>query len=388
MDAAQRADGGPSADRTGTPAAHAGRKREDSRPDQLERAVSARPASKLPQRRLLGRRTERGVLDRLVASIREGHSQALVLRGEAGVGKTALLDYVAESARGCLVVRAAGVESEMELPFAGLHQLCAPFLDRLDRLPGPQRGALEAAFGLRDGDSPDRFLVSMAVLSLLSVVAETRPLLWVVDDVHWLDRASVQALAFAARRLAAEPVGLIFAARGLDAGLTGLTELIVEGLPEGDARSLLDSVLTGPLDERVRDQIVAETRGNPLALVELARGLMPVELAGGSASPRKRQRQRPKRGWWNSGRGWSSGIRWCDRPRTSRRRSPNGRRRTAPWPRPLTRNLIPTAVPGTAPRPRPGRMRMSPPSSRCRQPGRRRVAASPQRPRSWNARRC
>ena len=281
MDAAQRADAGPSAGRTGTSTAHAGRKQEDSRPGPLERAVSARPTSKLPQRRLLGRRTECEVLERLVASIREGRSQALVLRGEAGVGKTALLDYVAESARGCLVVRAAGVESELELPFAGLHQLCAPFLDRLGRLPGPQRGALGAAFGLRDGDSPDRFLVSMAVLSLLSVVAETRPLLWVVDDVHWLDLASVQALAFAARRLAAEPVGLIFAARGLDAGLTGLTELMVEGLPEGDARTLLDSVRTGPLDERVRDQIVAETRGNPLALVELVRGLMPVELAGG-----------------------------------------------------------------------------------------------------------
>jgi AAA ATPase-like protein len=285
MDAAQRADAGPPAGRTGMSTAQAVTEREDSRPGPPERAVPARPASKLPRRRLLGRRTECEVLERLVASVREGHSQALVLRGEAGVGKTALLDYVAESARGCHVVRAAGVEPEMELPFAGLHQLCAPFLDRLENLPGPQRGALGAAFGLRDGDSPDRFLVSMAVLSLLSVVAETRPLLWAVDDVQWLDRASVQALAFAARRLAAEPVGLIFAARGPDAGLTGLTELMVEGLPEGDARKLLDSVLTGPLDERVRDQIVAETRGNPLALVELVRGLMPVELAGGFGLP-------------------------------------------------------------------------------------------------------
>src|SRR5215469_10301586 len=173
MDAAQRADGGPSADRTGTPAAHAGRKREDSRPDQLERAVSARPASKLPQRRLLGRRTECDVLERLVASIREGRSQALVLRGEAGVGKTALLDYVAESARGCLVVRAAGVESEMELPFAGLHQLCAPFLVMLERLSGAQRGAPRDSFGWRNGDPADRFLVNMTVWSLLSVVDDT-----------------------------------------------------------------------------------------------------------------------------------------------------------------------------------------------------------------------
>ena len=208
-----------------------------------------------------------------------------MVRGEPGVGKSALLDYLAGRASGCRVARAAGVESEMELAFAGLHQLLAPALDRIDRLPGPQREALRTAFGLRAGPVPDRFLVGLAVLGLVSEVAGERPLICVVDDEQWLDRASVQALGFAARRLAADPVGLVFAARVTGAELAGLPELAVEGLGEEDARALLDSALTGPVDARVRDLIVAETRGNPLALLELPRGVAPAELAGGFGLP-------------------------------------------------------------------------------------------------------
>src|SRR2546426_3171331 len=231
--------------------------------------------------RLTGRRSESGVLDELVEALHEGESRALVVWGEPGVGKTALLDYIAEHASGCRVVRAAGVQSEMELAFAGLHQLLGPMLDRLERLPVPQRDALRTAFGISPGSAPDRFLIGLAVLSLLSDVAEERPLVCLVDDQQWLDRASAQALGFVARRLAAESVGLVFAARVPGEELAGLPELVVRGLREGDARALLDSVLTGPLDERVRDQIVAETRGNPLALLELVRGRTPAELAGG-----------------------------------------------------------------------------------------------------------
>jgi DNA-binding CsgD family transcriptional regulator len=206
-----------------------------------------------------------------------------VLRGEAGVGKTALLQYVAERAPDCRIARIAGVESEMELPFAGLHQLCAPMLDGLDGLPGPQGNALRAAFGLQDGDAPDRFLVALAVLTLLAEAAEVQPLVCLVDDVQWLDHASAQTLAFVARRLLAERIAMVFAVREpADVNeLDGLAEMVVGGLPDGDARSLLASAVLGRLDERVRDQIVAETRGNPLALLELPRGLTPAELAGG-----------------------------------------------------------------------------------------------------------
>jgi len=236
---------------------------------------------------LRGRRNECAVLDQLLASTRAGDSRALVLRGEPGIGKTALLDYVLGRASGCRTARAVGVEAEMELAFAGLHQLCAPFLDRLDRLPGPQRDAISTAFGLQAGDAPDRFLVGLALLSLLSDVAEEQPLVCVVDDAHWLDQASAQALAFVARRLAAESVALIFAVRepAAERQLTGLTELVVPALTDGEARALLLSVITGPMDERVRDRIVAETRGNPLALLELPRGLTPQELAGGFGLP-------------------------------------------------------------------------------------------------------
>jgi DNA-binding CsgD family transcriptional regulator len=232
---------------------------------------------------LLGRRSECAALDELVASVRAGPSRALVLRGEAGVGKSALLDYMVQHASGCAIARAAGVESEMELAFAGLHQLCAPFVDRMERLPGPQRDALGTAFGVRDGDAPDRFLVGLAVLSLLSDVAEERPLVCIVDDAQWLDGASTQALAFVARRLGAESVGLVFAVRepAGERQLEGLPELVVAGLDDADAQALLEAVVAGPLDERVRDRIVAETRGNPLALLELPRGRTPAELAGG-----------------------------------------------------------------------------------------------------------
>ena len=234
---------------------------------------------------LTDRSNERGVLDRLLDAVRAGDSRVLVVRGDPGVGKTALLNYLALNASECRVVRVAGVQSEMELAFAGLHLLCAPMLDRLDRLAAPQREALQTAFGLSVGWPPDRFLVGLAVLSLLAEVAGERPLICVIDDEQWLDRASAQALGFAARRLAADPVGLVFAAREESAELAGLPEIEVGGLRDSDARALLESVLTGPLDERVRDLIVAETRGNPLALLELPRGLTPAELAGGFGLP-------------------------------------------------------------------------------------------------------
>ena len=230
---------------------------------------------------LIGRLSERGVLDRFVADVRVGEGRALVVRGQPGVGKTVLLDYLTERASGCLVVRAAGVQSEMELAFAGLHQLCAPMLDHAESLPGPQRAALRTAFGLSAGPAPDRFLVGLAVVGLLSETAGERPPICVVDDQQWLDHASAQALGFAARRLAAEPVGMVFAARIPGEDVAGLPELVVAGLAEVDARELLESVLTAPLDAQVRDQIIADTNGNPLALLELPRGLTPAQLAGG-----------------------------------------------------------------------------------------------------------
>lgn len=230
-----------------------------------------------------GRRRECEVLDRLVDSARRGQSEVLVLRGEAGIGKTALLDYVVDRASGCQVVRAAGVESEMELAFAGLHQLCAPLLDRLPRLPGPQADALRSAFGLRGGDAPDRFLVGLAVLTLLSEAAEEQPLICVIDDAHWLDQASQQTLAFVARRLLAEPVAMVFAVRepSDDKNLATLPGLSVSGLDPENSRALLESAQPGPIDDRVRDRLIAEAHGNPLALLELPRGRRVEELAGG-----------------------------------------------------------------------------------------------------------
>ena len=210
---------------------------------------------------LRGRRAECAVLDRLREGARAGRSGVLVVRGEAGVGKTALLDYAIGSASDLRVVRASGVESEMELAFAALHQLCVPLLDRLEGLPAPQRDALEIMFGLSEGPAPDRFFVGLAVLGLLSEAAEERPLLCVIDDAQWLDRASAQALAFVARRLLAESVVMLFAVREPIRELAALPELVVEGLRDSDARELLTSVVPGRLDQRVADQLVAEARG-------------------------------------------------------------------------------------------------------------------------------
>ena len=236
-------------------------------------------------RTLRGRRGECAVLDRLREGARAGRSGVLVVRGEAGVGKTALVDYAIGSASHMLVVRASGVESEMELAFAALHQLCSPLLDCLGGLPAPQRHALEITFGLSEGSAPDRFFVGLAVLGLLSEAAEQRPLVCVVDDAQWLDRASAQALAFVARRLLAESVVMLFAVREPIGELAALPELVVEGLRNSDARQLLASVVPGRLDQRVADQLVAEARGNPLALLELPRGLAPADLAGGFGLP-------------------------------------------------------------------------------------------------------
>ncbi len=230
---------------------------------------------------LRGRSAECAVLDGMLEAVRDGSSRALVVRGEAGVGKTALLRYAVESAAEMRVARAVGVESEMELAFASLHQLCAPMLDRVEELPAPQRTALRIAFGLSAGAAPDRFLVGLAALTLISEFAEERSLLCLVDDAQWLDQASAQTLAFVARRLRMEPVGLVFAVREDAPELQGLPGLEVRGLRDGDARALLRSAVPFRLDERVLDLIVAETRGNPLALLELPRGLNAAQLAGG-----------------------------------------------------------------------------------------------------------
>jgi DNA-binding CsgD family transcriptional regulator len=232
-----------------------------------------------------GRQRECAQLDRLLDGVRSGEGRTLVLRGEPGIGKTVLLAYLHGRASGCRVVRAAGVQSEMELDFAALHQLCAPLLDGLERLPAPQREALSTAFGLSHGVAQDRMLVGLAVLSLLSEAADEQPLVCLVDDAQRLDRVSAQALAFAARRLDAESVGVVFAARRHSDELDGLPELLVEGLRECDARALLESVPMGPLDARVRERIVSEARGNPLALLGLPRAATPAELAGGFACP-------------------------------------------------------------------------------------------------------
>jgi DNA-binding CsgD family transcriptional regulator len=242
-------------------------------------------AQRLPAFR--GRTSEREVLDRLLDNVRKGQSAVIVIRGEAGVGKTALLHYAARQASGFRIARIAGVESEMELPFAGLHQLCAPMLAQLDALPEPQQRALSIAFGLSSGGAPDRFLVALASLSLLAESAEQRPLLCFVDDAQWLDGASAQVLGFVARRLLAEAVAIVFAVREPSSArdFADLPALQLEGLHEADARALLAATIPGPLDERVRDRIVAETRGNPLALLELPRGMSAAELAGGFALP-------------------------------------------------------------------------------------------------------
>ena len=224
------------------------------------------------------------MLGGLVAAAKAGRSQVLVLRGEAGIGKTALLEYVLDRAAGCRIGRAVGVESEIELAYAGLHQLCGPHLEMMDQLPGPQRDALGSAFGLRAGSPPDRFLVGLAVLTLLGLAAVDLPLICVVDDAQWLDQASLQTLEFVARRLQDAPVAILFAVRESegDESLSGLPELELAGLTGRDAEDLLDASGTAVLDEAVRDRVLAESHGNPLALLELPRGLSATELAFGA----------------------------------------------------------------------------------------------------------
>jgi DNA-binding CsgD family transcriptional regulator len=234
---------------------------------------------------LLGREREREALGRLLDAARGGDGGVLVVHGEPGVGKTALLDWTVQEGRQLRVLRTVGVEGEIELPFAALHQLCSPILDRSDRLPDPRRDALHVAFGLSGGQAPSSFLVGLAVLDLLSEASVQRPLLGVVDDAQWLDRASARALAFVARRLQAERIALVFAARDMSSALAGLPELRVEPLGHRDARALLESVLPARLDEHVLDRIVLETHGNPLALMELPRGMTPIQLAGGFGLP-------------------------------------------------------------------------------------------------------
>src|SRR5512133_2655873 len=211
---------------------------------------------RLPE--LQGRSGEHAVLDRLLADVRGGHSGVLVIHGEAGVGKTALLRHAAGQASDFRVAQVAGVELEMELPYAGLHQLCTPMLDGLDGLPEPQQVALRVALGLAPGDPPDRFLVALATLGLMSAAAEDRPLLCLVDDFQWLDDATAQGIAFVARRLVAESVALVLAARACngDHRLNGLPELALRGLDDADARALLETVIPGPIDEGVRERIV------------------------------------------------------------------------------------------------------------------------------------
>jgi hypothetical protein len=389
-------------------------------------------------RGLLGRRSECAALDQLMASVRAGPSRALVLRGEPGVGKSALLKYLVEQASDCGVAQATGIESEMELAFAGLQQLFAPFVDRLERLPSPQRDALRTVFGLRGGEVPERLLVGLAVLSLLSAVAEERPVVCIVDDAHWLDEASAQALAFVARRLGAESVGLVLALRKPigDRYFNGLPELIVPGLEDPDARELLPTVVTGPLDERVRDRIVAETRGNPLALLELPRGRTLAELGGGfglsdgpalsgrieqsfrerlaplpqstrvllltprpsplgtrwwrggpepdSASDRTRAHRRPRPDCWISARRCVSGIRSCVRRYTARRRRRSASSYTGRSPRPPMPTRTPIAGPGTTHMRRPDSTRMWRPNWSAR-PGERERAAGWQQERHFTS---
>ncbi|XVU27795.1 AAA family ATPase [Actinoplanes sp. CA-054009] len=240
---------------------------------------------------LHGRDDELRELDRLHDRVRAGRSAALVIRGEAGVGKTALLQYAARRALPAFrVARIAGVESEAELAYAGLHQLCGPMLGQLGALPEPQQSALRVAFGLAGGAAPGRFLVGLATLSLLAETAAARPLMCLIDDAQWLDRASSEILGFVARRLAAESVAMVFAVRDHEAGadpgrLTGLPVIDLRGLSGADARAVLATVVPGRLDPGMCERLVDETGGNPLALLELPRGMSPAELAAGFGPP-------------------------------------------------------------------------------------------------------
>jgi DNA-binding CsgD family transcriptional regulator len=235
----------------------------------------------------IGRARERERLDAMLAHARDGRSAVLVICGEPGIGKTALLRYAARQASGLRTAEVEGIQAEIELSFAGIHRLCAPMFDRIDALAEPQQHALRVALGVSSGDAPDRFLVAVAVLNLLSATAEKRPLLCLVDDAAWLDAASMQALGFVARRLVAEPMAMIFSLREptITRALDGLPQLWLEGLDEPDARALLSRAVPGRLDDHVRDRIIDETAGNPLALLELSRRMSPSERAGGFAPP-------------------------------------------------------------------------------------------------------
>jgi AAA ATPase domain len=235
--------------------------------------------------RLLGRQRERAVLERLLDTARDGHGAVLVVHGDPGVGKTALLEYAVETAREFRIARTVGVQGEMELDYAALQQLCSPTLELIDRLPEPQRAALAVALGLSDGPAPNPFFVGLAVLGLLSEAAEERPLLCVVDDAQWLDRGSARALAFVVRRLLAEKIALLFAAREPVDALAGLPEHGSGPSAIATPTKLLESALRARLDEQVLELIIVETRGNPLALLELPRGLTLAQLAGGFGLP-------------------------------------------------------------------------------------------------------
>ena len=231
----------------------------------------------------IGRTHERERLDVMLAQARDGQSAVVVIRGEPGIGKTALLRYAARQASGLRTTEVEGVQAEMELPFAGIHRLCAPMFDGIEVLAEPQQNALRVALGVASGDAPDKFLVAVAVLNLLSATAEQRPLLCLVDDAQWLDVASMQALGFVARRLVAEPMAMIFSLREptTTRALDGLPQLSLDGLDEPDARDLLSRAVPGRLDDRVRDRIIVETRGNPLALIELSQRMSPVRASRG-----------------------------------------------------------------------------------------------------------
>ena len=236
---------------------------------------------------LRGRRDECELLDRQLQGLAAGQSSVQLLRGEAGVGKTALLEYVAEQASECRVVWVVGVQSEMELAYAGLQQLCAGLLDASAGRLRPQRDALQVAFGLAGSGAPNHFMVAVAALNLLSEAAELSPLVCLIDDAQWLDKASALALGFVARRLLAERIAMVFAVREPSdvPELDGLPDLVVTGLPVAHARLLLAAVVPGRLDERVADRILADAHGNPLALLELPRGMTPAQLAGGFGLP-------------------------------------------------------------------------------------------------------
>ena len=383
---------------------------------------------------LLGRSNECAVIDQLVRDICNGDARSLLLLGEAGIGKTALLNYLVDSATDVTVLQAVGVQSDIQLAYASLHQLCGPLLDRLDALPAPQREAMEIVFGRSAGAAPNRFLVGVGALNMLSQASDERTVLCVVDDAQWLDQASASTLAFVARRLLAERVGVVFAARETSEELQNLSTLAVEGVSKADARSLLDGSVQFKLDEQVRDRIVLETRGNPLALLELPQKLTAAELAGGfglvedqSLSGRIEEtfarrlntlsddakrlllvaaaepvgdplllwraaarlgmsgasaNSIAQRGCSPSATALPSGTRWYGRPCTPRLHRTSAARCTWRLRRKQTGRWTRTAAPGTSPRQQPNQMRKSRSSWSVQPKGHRRAVASRPRRRS------